>query len=371
MFTLLLVNAIIGAEFSCKDQIQPMCEIHPQCAWTSKGCIIKTKACINQAQDSCLNSVDCSWDTCLHQCRPLDLVEHECTMNDNFCRIKIDGKLMTKEMCTVTEGCAWDMCHSSCNQKFLIPSKCQDSPSNCEDLDVGSCFAQEECGWDTCDNHCKNETTIDDECLTRLGVRTVPMTPGMRPGMTGYIPGRMQLKFDTTTGRQYKPYHPRPLMLDRRVWTWLAALPFICMIVFCLGYHFPSGLCDNENNTGGDYLQEGEDILSPPPRGLSQSGFRSGAHASLMNPTHTSDHTTSTIHTMQSSKPASQIRYRGPSKSDLFQKTLPRIRRTASREDESIERERAFDPKRDPRMPHIPESDIDVREYMPPRVMAH
>jgi hypothetical protein len=36
------------------------------------------------------------------------------------------------------------------------------------------------------------------------------------------------------------------------------------------------------------------------------------------------------------------------------------------REDESVERERAFDPKRDPRMNNIPESDTDINEYMPP-----
>jgi hypothetical protein len=179
------------------------------------------------------------------------------------------------------------------------------------------------------------------------------MTP--MPGMAGYAAaGRMPtIKFDPSTGRQYQPYHRRPLKLDRRVWTWLAALPFVCIILFCLGYNFPSGLCDS-NESGGDVLQEGEDMAY---RGRSHSNFRSGAHISLMHPT--SDYTTSTIHTM-STKPPSQIRYRGPSKSNLFQQTMNR-----SREDESIERERAFDPKREPRMPEIPESDVDTQEYMP------
>jgi len=371
MFILILVNAIFGAEFSCQEQLQSTCEINPQCAWTTKGCAIKKKACIHQSQLACLNSVDCSWDTCVQQCNPSDLVTHECSIKDNFCRIKIDGKLMSKEMCTLTEGCSWDMCYSSCNQDFLIPEKCRESSDTCDALDVGSCFAKKGCGWDKCATECRNSTIIEDDCLARLGVGTMPMTPvmpGMRPrmtpgmpvmaGMAGYMPGngRMpMLKFDPATGRTYKPYQRRPLMLDRRVWTWLLALPFVCIIVFCLGYHFPS--CDSGDN-GGDIICEGEDMMSPP-RGRSHSNFHSGAQFSLIH--QNDDYTTSTIHTMQSSKPASQIRYRGPSKSNLFQQTME-----TGREDESVERERAFDPKRDPRMNNIPESDTDINEYMPP-----
>merc|ERR1719203_1386360 len=239
MFLLIFVNIALSSDFSCKEQSQTTCEINPQCSWTDTGCVIKLKACSYLSQDDCLDSVDCSWDTCLNKCRPLDLVEHECTKNDNFCRIKIDGKFMSKEMCTITEGCAWDMCYSTCNQKFLISSKCLESSDTCDALDVGSCFAKKGCGWDKCETKCNQETLIQDECKARLGVRTVPMTPmvrpgmrvtpGMRPGMTGYMPGRIpMLKFDPQTGRTYKPYHRRPLMLDRRVWTWLLALPFVC-----------------------------------------------------------------------------------------------------------------------------------------------
>lgn len=190
------------------------------------------------------------------------------------------------------------------------------------------------------------------------------MTPGMpiMPGMAGYgARGRMpMLKYDAATGRKYMPYHRRPLVLDRRVWTWLAALPFICIVLFSLGYNFPSCDAGDDDGPGGALLQEGgEDILSPHHRGRSQSNFRSH-NMSLMNPT--SDYTSSTIHTMTTqSKPPSQIRYRGPSKSNMFQ-AMQR-----GREDESIERERAFDPKREPTLlSHIPESDVDIQEFVPP-----
>jgi len=346
MFILILVNVILGAEFSCKTSSQTKCDLQEQCAWTSAGCVVKLQTCTVQSQDECLNSVDCSWDTCLHQCRPFDLVDHECSQKDNFCRIKIDGKLMSKEMCTITNGCAWDMCYSSCNQNFLIPSKCKESSSQdvCKKFDVGSCFAEEGCGWDKCSKDCKKEGEIVEECVTRLGLMPgmSPMMPGMTPRMTPGMPGRMtpgmprmtpgrmtpgrmtpryvapgmpgyasagrmpMLKFDPSTGRQYKPYHRRPLLLDRSSWMWMLALPFMCMIVFCLGYNFPKGWCDSTEHTGpgGDVLLEGEEVMGSH-HGRSASNFHSGAHISIMQPN--SDYTTSTIHTM-SSKPASQIR---------------------------------------------------------------
>lgn len=346
MLHLILITAALSADFSCKKLLFPnTCEVYPQCGWSGQECKIRPEACSYLIQDSCLNSVDCSWDTCTNECLPLELVKHECTVRDNFCQVKIQGKSMDKKMCLETEGCGWDKCYSNCNEKFMIPEKCKE-PTTCKDLDVGTCMSENGCGWDECSHKCSKDTLITDECKKRLGV--LPMMPGM--------PGRMPMqKYDPMTGRKYLPYHRRPLKLDRRVWTWIIALPFVCIFIFCLGYNFPSGLCDSsEKQSGGDYIiaEEGEyDVRR------SASNYRPN-HISLLPPQ--SDYTTSTLHTMQSAnKPPSQKRYRGPSKSSMFQQTIGRA-------SDSIDRERAFGQPKRMQMPHIPESDVDHHEYVPP-----
>lgn len=59
------------------------------------------------------------------------------------------------------------------------------------------------------------------------------------PGMT--MP---TVRYDPITGRQYHPYQKRPMTLSSKVWTWILSLPFLCMLVFLMGFYFPSDLCD-------------------------------------------------------------------------------------------------------------------------------
>lgn len=363
MFSL-LVLLVAGSKHACtRFSNSENCDSDINCMWTDS---CQQNTCSNNVQDACLQSEHCSWNTCSNECEPTSRVTTECGKNKNFCTVQIDGKYFSRDMCTATPGCMWDMCYNQCNQAFLVPVQCQEE---CIDqLTEPSCIEASGCGWNACDGTCQKEDIVPKDCAQKLGA------PAYNPGTYG----RATMRYDPKTGRMYRPYQKRPMVLTHKVWTWVLALPPVCLIIFFIGFYFPQDICDSSDADmyGGDYVEEGE-----LPSMHHHSQYSNLEPLKLQPPI--SDISSSTLHTMLSSKAASQTRnfngtnsnpalhpaqYRGPSKSRILYQNTRHVETSRSI---SLDRERFGPSKRAPFSPPSPVSDIEGGydyhyNYVPP-----
>lgn len=242
MLTLLFTATVVLAQDCTGFLTQKRCEDTDSCVFDKNECISLHHCSTRQHQNSCIDK-HCAWDSCSNECDFAGLISADCatqSLTDDYCSLSVLGKPMPK--------------------------------SNCQDL-VG-------CGWDQCSEGCAQLDSIRSDCVLRLGLRPVnPMMPGgmypgssLYPGYAGYYPGtrgRPYLKYDVETGRRYRPYQRRPLTLDKKVWTWVLALPFICLVTFLSGFWFPNDVCgpseDDSHSTLMPY-QPGETFMHMQPR---------------------------------------------------------------------------------------------------------
>lgn len=242
MLILLFTTAVLAQD--CTEFLtQQRCEATDSCVFDKNECISVYHCSSKKHQNSCIDK-HCAWDTCSNECDFSALLSADCatqSLTDDYCSMSVLGKPMTKSNCQELVGCAWDQCSDACAELHSIQS----------------------------------------DCVLRLGILPVnPMMPGgmypgsaMYPGYRGYYPGtrgRPLLKYDVETGRRYRPYQRRPLTLDKKVWTWVLALPFICALMFLSGFWFPSDVCgpseDDSHSTLMPYSQPGEGFMHMQPR---------------------------------------------------------------------------------------------------------